>query len=240
MERHHMKTLSLIALGLALGATSACAVVEPIETRTWDLADFDSISAGNGVNVTLKQGPYSVSAEGPRDKLARLNVERRGSELRISRDRGVNVNWGMWSQGDMVTVVAPNYTAISAGGGVDIYADDLKLADVSIRSSGGADVSISGACKTLTLEASGGADFNGKDFSCETADVSASGGADASVTATGNATGDGSGGADITFYGVSGTAIGKASSGADIRFNGRPAVVQRDESSGGDVEVSGD
>ncbi len=233
-----MKTLSTIALGLALGATGACAVVEPIETRTWDLADFDSISAGGGVNVTLKQGPYSVSARGPHDKLGRLSVERRGSELRISRERSFNTNWGMWSQSDMVTVVAPNYTAISAGGGVDIYADDMKLGDVSIRSSGGADVNISGACKTLTLEASGGADFNGRDLYCETANVSASGGADASVTATGNATGDGSGGADINFYGVTGTAIGRASSGADIHFDGNPAIVQRDESSGGDIEVS--
>lgn len=235
-----MKTLSLIALGLALGATSACAVVESIETKTYDIAGFDTVTASSGVNVVLKQGPFSVSATGPKNKLDRLNVERNGAELRIWRDPGMSMNWGMWSQSDMVTVVAPAYTAISASGGADIDAYELQFGDVSIRSSGGADINISGACKALTLEASGGADFNGRDLVCETADVSASGGADASVTATANATGDGSGGADINFYKVSGTAIGKASSGADVHFDGRPAVVQRDESSGGDVEVSGD
>ncbi len=233
-----MKALSLIALGLALGATSACAVVEPIETRTFDVAGFDSITASNGVNVTLKQGPFSVSAEGPKDRLDRLNVERNGSELRIWRDPGMRMNWGIWSQSDMVTIVAPAYTAISASGGVDIDAFGMQLGDVSIRSSGGADINISGACKALTLEVSGGADFNGRDLSCETASVSASGGADASVTATANAAGDASGGADINFYGVTGTAIGRASSGADIHFDGNPAIVQRDESSGGDIEVS--
>jgi hypothetical protein len=234
-----MNKLSLISLAAALAATSACSVMEPIESKTYNLADFDSVSASHGVNVRLKQGPFSVSAEGPKSKLNRLIIERRGSELAIRREP--TMSWfSSWSQTDIVTVVAPAYSSIAASGGADVDGDDLQLGDIRIDTSGGADLNLSGVCKTLTMETSGGADFNAKDLTCETATVSASGGADVSVTVTGNASGHGSGGADIDFYGVTGTAIGEASSGADIRFHGSPAIVQRDESSGGDVEVSGD
>ncbi len=222
----------------AMAATGACAVVQTGDTKTYDLAGFDSISASNGVNVELRQGPFSVKAEGPRDRLDRLRIERRGSELVIRRDP--TMSWGMWSMRDIVTVVAPAYTSISVSGGVDLDADNLTFEDLRVSMSGGADLNISGACRTLTLEASGGADFNGEGLKCATANVSSSGGADVEVTATNEAIGNGQGGADITFHGVNGKAEGHASSGADIRFHGNPTVVQRDESSGGDVEVSGE
>jgi len=233
-----MNKLSLISFAAALAATSACSVMEPIDSKTYDLAGFDSVSASHGVNVRLKQGPFSVSAEGPRSKLNRLIIERRGSELSIRREP--TLSWVSSFQTDIVTVVAPAYSSIEASGGADVDGDDLQLADIKIDTSGGADLNLSGVCKTLTMETSGGADFNARDLTCETATVSASGGADVAVTVTGNASGHGSGGADIVFYGVTGTAVGEASSGADIRFHGNPAAVQRDESSGGDVEVSGD
>jgi hypothetical protein len=154
----------------AMAATGACAVVQTAETKTYDLAGFDSVSASNGVNVELRQGPFSVKAEGPRDRLDRLHIERRGSELVIRRDP--TMSWGMWSMRDVVTVVAPAYTSISVSGGVDLDADNLTFEDLRVSMSGGADLNISGACKTLTLETSGGADFNGEGLKCATANVS--------------------------------------------------------------------
>jgi hypothetical protein len=212
--------------------------MEPVETKTYDLSGFDSVSASAGVNVDLKQGPFSVTAEGPKSRLDRLIVERKGEELVIRREP--TVSWGVWSRGDLVTVVAPAYSGIKASGGADVFGDGLQLADIRIDINGGADINLSGSCKSLTLEASGGADFRGRELACESASVSASGGADAFVTATRDASGRGSGGADIAFYGVAGSATGDASSGSDIRFHGKPTTVQLDESSGGDIYISDD
>ena len=150
-----MNKLSLISLATALVATSACSVMEPIDSKTYDLAGFDSVSASHGVNVRLKQGPFSVSAEGPRSKLNRLVIERRGSELNIRREP--TLSWVSSFQTDIVTVVAPAYSSISASGGADVDGDDLQLGNIRIDTSGGADLNLSGVCKTLTMETSGGA-----------------------------------------------------------------------------------
>jgi hypothetical protein len=233
-----MNMPSFAALAAALAATSACSVIESVETKTYDLSGFDSITAKNGVNVALTQGPFSVKAEGPKSKIDRLMIERRGNELIIAREP--TIGWGTWSRSDLVTVAAPTYAGIMATGGADVYGENLQLGDIRIDASGGADINLSGACKTLDLKASGGADVRSRDLVCEAATVSASGGADAYITATRDASGRGSGGADIAFYDVSGTATGDASSGADIRFHGNPTNVQIDESSGGDISVSDD
>ena len=232
-----MKRISWLLLAAALAATGGCVITEASETRAFSLSGFDSIDASGGVNLVLKQGPYAISATGPKGKLDRLVIEQEGSTLSISRES----NWNWWfnySGADIVTVTAPSYVRVNATSGVDIEANGLaqptlalnttggadfdasnfRIDALTVTSSGGADVSLSGACKTLTLETSGGADFNSENFSCESAVVTASGGSDVDVR-------------------VSLSATGRSSSGADIRFIGKPTTYSADEESGGDIEL---
>lgn len=233
-----MKTITPLLCAAALAATSGCVMTETIETRTFNHSGFDAIEASGGVNLVLKQGPFAVSAEGPKSKLDKLVVQQQGKTLSVHRESNT-ITWFGVSSRDVVTITAPTYTAIGATGGVDIETAGLTLPALALRISGGADfdasgfkidqltvdgsggsdVRVSGACKSATINASGGADFKGKDFICETAAVTSSSGSDVDIHASLTATGD-------------------ASSGADIRFYGNPANVTRNESSGGDVEVA--
>ncbi|RYY95501.1 MAG: DUF2807 domain-containing protein [Alphaproteobacteria bacterium] len=232
-----MKTISSLLCVAAMAATSGCVMTEPTESRTFSLTGFDAIDASGGVNLVLKQGPYSIRAEGPKSKLDKLVVEQQGSTLLVRREP-MGMSWFGVSTPDLVTVTAPGYTAIHATGGADVEASGLtqpaltlrtsggadfdatsfRIDQLNIESSGGSDVRISGACKSATISASGGADVEGKSFACETATVTASAGSDVEINASIQATGD-------------------ASSGADIRFFGAPATFNKTESSGGDVEL---
>lgn len=232
-----MNRISWLLPAAALAATGACAVTEPSETRAFSLSGFDSIEATGGVNLVLKQGPYAISAKGPKSKLDRLVIEQQGSTLSITRE----ANWNWWynySETDIVTITAPSYTRIEADGGVDIEAHGLaqpsltldttggadfdannfRIDALHVTANGGADVNLSGACKTLTLEMSGGADFDSENFACETATINASGGSDVNVRA-------------------SLSASARATSGADINVFGTPAAFTSDKDSGGDIEL---
>src|SRR5262245_38115478 len=107
-----MKKFAFILPVMALAMSSGCVVVSSeTATKKYDLTGFDSISARSGVNVVLKQGPFDISAKGPKEKLDRLQIEKQGSQLVISRESAINVNWIGWSQPDIVTVSAPDYVS---------------------------------------------------------------------------------------------------------------------------------
>src|SRR5690606_17281263 len=96
-----MNRLAWLASAAALAATTGCiAVSSETTTRTYDIAGFDSVSARSGVNVLLRQGAYDISAEGPKDKLDRLVIERQGSLLVISREPSLRSGWFNGSERD--------------------------------------------------------------------------------------------------------------------------------------------
>ena len=231
-----MKPITWLLPLAALAATGGCVMTEPTETRTFNQQGFDSISASGGVNIVLRQGPYAIRAEGPKDKLDKLVIEQQGKMLSVRREP--MMSWFSVGQRDVVTITAPGYTAIEAAGGADIETDGLRLPALALKVSGGADieatgfnvdqltveiagggdVNVAGACKSATINASGGGDFDGRDFACEAATVAASAGADVEIRASLNAS-------------------GRASSGADINFIGAPATFTSDQTRGGDVKL---
>jgi hypothetical protein len=254
-----MIRISWILPAVALAATGGCVVVSSeTVTRNYDIAGFDSVSAHAGVNVLLKQGPFDVSAEGPRDRIDNLRIEKRGSSLVISREPDVHVGWFGWSERDLVTVVAPDFAAIEAGGGADVDVDPMQLDTLDIEAGGGADVNSDGLrLDALRIRANGGADVNAHRLVIASLDADSSGGADISVsgdcrsanvrtsggadfrgedlrceTATVDASGGGD--ADVT---ATASASGRASSGGDVRFHGNPVRFEKEESGGGDVNA---
>jgi len=246
---------SAAALAATLAATGGCvAVSSETTTRTYDIADFDSVSARSGVNVVLKQGAFDVTAAGPKHRVDKLLIERQGSMLVISREP--DSTWFGWSDPDLVTVVAPRYASIEASGGADVDMEPLRQDALSIRAGGGADVNAGGlTLDSLTITASGGADVNARRVALATLTASASGGADIDLSGECKTlTAETSGGADfrgaelrcesatVTASGggdaeatATAFASGRASSGGDIRFHGNPAQFEKEESAGGDV-----
>jgi hypothetical protein len=254
-----MIRISWILPAAALAATGGCVVVSSeTVTRNYELADFDSVSAHSGVNVVLRQGPFDVSAEGPKHRIDNLRIEKQGSSLVISREPSMNSSWFGWQDRDVVTVVAPDYASIEAGGGADVGVDALRLDALDIKAGGGADVNLDGlTLARLNVRANGGADVNAHRVSLETLDASAGGGADIEVSgdcksATVETSGggdfngealrcesatvsaSGGGDADIT---ATAFASGRASSGGDVRFHGNPVRFEKEESGGGDVSA---
>lgn len=249
-----------IASAAALAALGGC-VVGPTEreTKTLSYADFDSINAHSGIDVVLKQGPFSVTAEAPKGELDKIIIEKRGSTLDIGRKEEMQLfSFGIGRK-FLVTVAAPTYTSIEVSGGADANIDPLKAEALTLRAHGGADVDLAGlAAARLTVSASGGADVDAKGLqlgdvsssssgggdvklagSCRTITIEASGGGDFSGRdmRCGSATASASSGGDVDIYVDGGAAVGSASGGGDVTFHGNPSSVQKTESGGGDVHA---
>jgi hypothetical protein len=202
----------LAALPLSIWAAGEAAA----DTRTYSLSGFDRVSVSAGIDVDLKQGPFSVVADEPNGKFDNLVLEVRGNTLHISRKSNIGT-WFSRGPDIHVAVSAPNYVGIGASSGSAVEGSNLSLKDLEVEVSSGADVDLAGSCTSLRVDISSGADFDGEQLRCETASVDASSGADADAYATRSATGD-------------------ASSGADVTFHGKPAEFDKDTSSGGSVK----
>jgi len=255
-----MKTIRWIASAAALAALGGCVVVssEKRETKTYEFSGFDSVTATSGVNVVLKQGPFSVSAEGPKNRLDLLDIGKSGSTLKVANKP--HMDWGfVWTGPTIVTVVAPDYQSIDASGGADVDIESLKLDGLDLNAHGGADVNLDGlSLGRLGITASGGADINLKGGTLDQVKVEASGGADVQLVGAckaleaeissgadlsardlrcETASVDASGGADAGVYATA-SARGRARGGSDINVHGNPGNVDSDESGGGDVNVA--
>lgn len=218
----------LILLPIVAGLASACVVYTSSAPsasaqqgadakRDYNLKGFEKVDASAGVNVIVRQGPYSVHAESQNGDLSRLKVDVRGDTLVVGREQ----NWFGWSgRGPRytVTVSAPDYRGFDASSGSNIDGSGLSLKNLTVEVSSGADVEIAGTCADLHLSVSSGANFDGGNLRCETASVDASSGANADAFA-------------------SRSAEGEASSGADITFHGKPVNFSKDTSSGGSVRA---
>lgn len=249
-----------IASAAALAVLGACAVIPAEhESKTYAFSGFDAINTHSGIDVVLKQGPFSVSAEAPKGKLDKIVIEQSGSTLDIGRKAEMQMfSWGI-NERYVVTVAAPNFTAITASSGSDVDADTLNVAGLKLNVSGGADLRLNNlASTTLDVSSSSGADLKvkqarlgavtvtvsgGGDFdvagSCKSLTLEASSGADfrGKELTCETATISASGGGDASVAVNGGAAVGKASSGADISFYGNPLTVEKEETGGGDVHA---
>jgi hypothetical protein len=214
-----MSKFMLIAPIAAIALAGCVATAAgPQTTKTYSLENFSKVSASAGVNVVLKQGPFSVTAEGPQDVLDHMKIEVHGDTLEIGRKNSMSFNWFNGGGHAVITVTAPNYTGINVSSGSDLDGAGLTLQDVRISASSGADIELSGTCGRLDVDASSGADIETSDLRCNTVEAEASSGADVDVFASASANGD-------------------ASSGGDITVHGNPPQLNKHESSGGNVKA---
>ena len=123
-----------------------------------------------------------MNAESPDgSSLDNLIVEVVGKTLRVSRKQTM-MNWG--GPRYRVSVSAPAYSALEASSGSSLDGSGLQLVDLDVDVSSGAQMHVSGVCKTLRVGISSGASFDGEGLKCEAANIDASSGAHAEAFAT--------------------------------------------------------
>lgn len=170
-----------------------------------------SASAGTDVEVTVGSG-FSVDVSGP--GADRVVTRVLGDTLVVERRRG-------WSFGPtpraLVRVTMPRVVGLSASSGSDLVATGVNGGNISLDSSSGADLRVSGRCATFVADASSGADIHAQDLRCENGSVDASSGADARVFASGRLNVDASSGGGVVAYGNPGIDNIDLSSGGSLR-----------------------
>jgi hypothetical protein len=228
-----MKT-SISAL-LALLAATLPAAAQDRETR--DVANFEAIRVGGGVDLSIRQGePFLVEVESADGDTADVVTEVRNRTLEVGHRRSFFdfFDWGT----DEVTVhvTLPKLVAITASGGSEvsnegtISGDELELtasggADVTldvavttleVQTSGGSDVRLTGSARSTSMQSSGGSDLNASDLTTDSANLASSGGSDIRIE-------------------VRESLVAHASGGSDISYSGNPRSVDVNASGGGDV-----
>jgi hypothetical protein len=196
--------MNRLAFSAALLALAACSQASnqpqgKDETRTYELKDFDRVSAKAGVELILKQGPFAVEASSRDGDLSKLVIGVDGSELSISRE--VTLGKVEISPHYTITATAPIWAAIEGLAGASIDGENLNLDAVIVRASAGANIELSGTCREIMVEATAGSSIDADDLKCVAAIADASAGAKVDLHATERARGAASAGATIEISG---------------------------------------
>jgi len=189
------------------------------EKRT--ISDFTSINVSSGIDLYITQGDaIELEVECDKSVLHRLITKVEGNTLKVYMKSSSGWNWSD-NKVPKVYVSYKNLNELNANGGADVYSQntinssdltikssggadiyaEVKSDNVKINSSGGADVKIKGTTNKLTASASGGSDINARELKAQIVKVNSSGGADAIVWAEKEITANASGGSDIDYYG---------------------------------------
>ncbi|MCW3806485.1 head GIN domain-containing protein [Plebeiibacterium marinum] len=225
-----MRKSLVTLLMVAITATSIFAQ----EKEVRETQSFNSLSASSGIDVYITQGnEFNVIVESQKSSIHRIITEVKDETLHIYVKGRFK-----WSSRDVkkVHVTAPEFKRISASGGADIRgvggmeennltlissggADiylTTKTHDIKLVCSGGSDISVKGESVNIDATCSGGSDIDAGKLVAKNVNVSCSGGSDAYVNATEE---------------LKATASG----GSDVHYRGTPPNIKINKSGGGDV-----
>jgi hypothetical protein len=236
---------ALCAAGLALVAAPALA-----ETRTYELAEFDSISIATGIEAVVEVGgtqSVSVEIDDP-DLFDKLEIDVRGSTLRARIELSFLDN--LLSGGVLGAIFAdragirmhitvPELTAVEASSGARVRVDAMQGADMRLDASSGAVIAIEEVnAAAVRADASSGAQLSVNKGSCESIDAASSSGAgiDLRGLECGDARARASSGAALRVFAAD-KIDAEASSGASIRIAGDPDNVRVQSTSDGSIEI---
>jgi hypothetical protein len=193
-----------------------------IETKSYQVADFDAIVVDYPAEITVRQGKSeSLEIEAEDNLLPQLSAEVRDSKLYLEniernwRDRVnptkpvlvtitvVDLNKVQFPTAGKMLVegLTTDTLDISVSGAGDVTLTDLDAGSLDFNLSGAGNVDIDGSAKSLHLRISGLGNFNGGDLQSENADVTISGAGSATVWAEEALDASISGAGSIDYYG---------------------------------------
>jgi hypothetical protein len=236
-----------LAAAIALPAASAQAA-----GKTYDISGFSRVSSSASVDVIVKRGPFSVTAQSSNGKYDELVLERHGDTL-VAGARSKH-RFGR-SPHFTVTVSAPAYEGFAASSSSSITGENLGASDVDVQASSSANVALGGLSGSLRVQSSSSGKVRATNLqltdvkasasssgdirlsgACKQLEVSVSSSADfngadlkcETVTAKANSSADADVWASIAAHGV-------ASSSGGVVVHGQPATFDKETSSSGSV-----
>jgi len=194
--------------------------------------DFTGVKVSSGIDLYIKQGRKNqLTVEADENLHDIIITEVKGGILKIYTERSI---WRAKARKVYLTVTS--LEELKATSGSDVYSQNtLKVKDLIVSTSSGADMRIEVDADNVTSSSSSGSDLRitGKS---NTHEAKASSGS--SIHAYGleskDVTAKVSSGADIGVY-ASESINARASSGGDIRYKGSPEKVYKKSSSGGGI-----
>ena len=193
------------------------------KTKTYDYKNFNGVSVGSGMHVTVTQSDnYSISITADEKDFEDLQVEKDGNDLEIYYDRSGWDWFGHHRKGRVeITITMPELTSIDLSGGAEgkismnvpgssfsaetsggaELRGSLTCGNINVSTSGGSRVELSGSGKNLNADGSGGSKIKLKDFTIKNVNADLSGGCTVWVNMNGTLNSDQSGGSRIIYYG---------------------------------------
>ncbi|HVZ26129.1 MAG TPA: head GIN domain-containing protein [Sediminibacterium sp.] len=216
-----MKYLLCLLCCLGSFGIQAQQTISDANAQARNLRNFHAIEIGDGIDLYLTQGKEAVAVSASsREYRDRITTEVINGVLKIHLPHnGWNFSWQNRKLKAYVSVSQLDH--ISAGGGSDIYMNELfstpklsihisggsdlhgKIAaeDLSLNCSGGSDAYLSGTAAHFEITASGGSDLHGFDLITDYCKIETSGGSDIRITANKEIEANSSGGSDIYYKG---------------------------------------
>lgn len=196
--------------------------------------DFTKVKVSTGLDLYLIQGNSTkITVEADENLQDIIITEVKNGVLKVYSEKNI---WRAKSR--KVYVTLKTLEGISATSGSDVYSDKtLKVNDISVSATSGADIRISLDANAVTSSATSGAGIELTGIANNHTSSATSG---ASINAydlqSKNVTVRVSSGADINIY-ASESIAARASSGGDIDFKGSPKEVTKKSNSGGSISA---
>ena len=195
---------------------------------------FTKIKVSTGLDLYISQGSKNqITVEADENLQDIILTEVKDGVLRIYSEKNI---WRAKARKVYVTV--ETLEELTATSGSDAYTrETLKVNDLKISATSGADIHITVDANTIETSATSGSDIEVSGVANNHISKATSGASiDAYELRSKNATVKATSGADINIY-ASESIDAKATSGGDIDFKGNPKKVDKKSSSGGSVSA---
>ena len=195
---------------------------------------FTEIKVSNGLELHLYQGSKNKIIVDADENLQDIIItEVNNGVLEIYSEKSI---WRAKSKKIFVTI--KNLESVTATSGADVYAKEtIKVDDIRVSSTSGADINISVDAITVETSSTSGSDIEISGVSNKHISSATSGASiDAYDLHSKIVIVKVTSGADINVY-ASESLDAKATSGGDIDFKGNPKNVNKKSSSGGDISA---
>ena len=195
---------------------------------------FTEIKVSNGLELHLYQGSKNKIIVDADENLQDIIItEVNNGVLEIYSEKSI---WRAKSKKIFVTI--KNLESVTATSGADVYAKEtIKVDDIRVSSTSGADINISVDANTVETSSTSGSDIEISGVSNKHISSATSGASiDAYDLHSKIVIVKVTSGADINVY-ASESLDAKATSGGDIDFKGNPKNVNKKSSSGGDISA---
>jgi hypothetical protein len=181
-------------------------------TEKLDLSGFNGVEVGRGFQVEIAAGKeFSVEVAGDDNLLPLVTTEIHDGILNIDTEKRISPTTPV-----RVRISAPDISRLNTSGGATVNATGLRNSGLSIDSSGGSKVVLSGETAKFEVEISGGAKVLAEGLSVVDARIDGSGGSYVEVRASGELSSDVSGGSHVAYYGTPASILTNKSGGARV------------------------